>query len=75
MDAGFTRRIFLPHDCSAPKARRGAEVPEQRRRANPDGYNFILRHVLPRLKELGASDDDIHKIMVDNPRRFFEGRE
>jgi predicted metal-dependent phosphotriesterase family hydrolase len=44
-----------------------------RRRANPDGYTFIPRRVLPRLKELGASDQDIHQLMVENPRRFFEG--
>jgi predicted metal-dependent phosphotriesterase family hydrolase len=29
--------------------------------------------VLPRLKELGASDADIRAMTVDNPRRFFEG--
>jgi predicted metal-dependent phosphotriesterase family hydrolase len=48
-------------------------VQEERRRANPDGYNFITRWVLPRLKELGASNEDIHKMMVENLRRFFEG--
>ncbi len=73
MDAGFTDRIFLSHDYSVPKARHGAEVQEQRRRANPDGYNFIPRYVLPRLKELGASDADVHQITVENPRRFFAG--
>lgn len=73
MDAGFTNRIFLSHDYSVPKARHGAEVQEQRRRANPDEYNFIPRFVLPRLKELGASDADIHQITVENPRRFFAG--
>jgi phosphotriesterase-related protein len=73
MDAGFTNRIFLSHDYSVPKARHGAEVQEQRRRANPDGYNFIPRYVLPRLKELGASDAEIHQITVENPRRFFAG--
>ena len=73
MDAGFTNRIFLSHDYSVPKARHGVEVQEQRRRANPDGYNFIPRYVLPRLKELGASDAEIHQITVENPRRFFAG--
>ena len=58
---------------SVPKARHGAEVQEQRRRANPDGYTFIPRYVLPRLKEMGASDADIHQITVENPRRFFAG--
>ncbi len=73
IDAGHTNRIMLSHDYSVPKARHGAEVQEERRRTNPDGYLFITRHVLPRLKELGASDQDIQQIMVENPRRFFEG--
>jgi phosphotriesterase-related protein len=73
IDAGYGNRIMLSHDYSVPKARHGAAVQEERRRANPDGYNFIARRVLPRLKELGASEEDIHKIMVENPRRFFEG--
>ena len=73
IDAGHCSRIMLSHDYSVPKARHGAEVQEERRRANPDGYNFIGRKVLPRLKELGVSDQDIHQIMEENPRRFFEG--
>jgi phosphotriesterase-related protein len=73
IDAGHSHRIMLSHDYSVPKARHGAAVQEERRRANPDGYNFISRRVLPRLKELGASDQDIHQIMVENPRRFLEG--
>jgi phosphotriesterase-related protein len=73
IEAGHTRRIMLSHDYSVPKARHGEAVQEERRQANPDGYNFIGRYVLPRLKELGASDDAIQQIMVDNPRRFFEG--
>ena len=73
MEAGFTHRIMLSHDYSVPKARYGAEVQEARRRANPDGYNFIPRYVLPRLKELGATDADIWQLTVENPRRFFEG--
>src|SRR5918996_2652297 len=73
MDAGYSHRLMLSHDYSVPKARYGAEVQEARRRANPDGYTFISRRVLPRLKALGASDQDIHQLMVENPRRFFEG--
>ncbi len=73
MDAGFTQRIMLSHDYSVPKARNGAAVQEERRRANPDGYNFITLKVLPRLRELGATDDDIRQITVENPRQFFAG--
>ena len=74
IDAGRADRIMLSHDHSVPKARYGAAVQEERFRYNPDGYNFITRKVLPRLKELGVSDEVIHQIMVDNPRRFFEGK-
>ena len=73
MDAGFTERIMLSHDYSVPKARHGAQVQEERRLANPDGYNFIPRKVLPRLRELGVTDADIHQLMVVNPRKFFVG--
>jgi len=73
IDAGHSHRIMLSHDYSVPKARHGAVAQDERRRANPDGYNFISRKVLPHLRELGASDQDIHRITVENPRRFFEG--
>ncbi len=72
MDAGRTDRIMLSHDHSVPKARYGEQVQKERYEYNPDGYNFITRNVLPRLKELGASDADINQVMVENPRRFFE---
>jgi len=74
IDAGYTDRIMLSHDHSVPKARYGVAVQEERIKYNPDGYNFITRNVLPRLREMGVSDDAINQIMVENPRRFFEGK-
>ena len=73
IDEGHCGQIMLSHDYSVPKARYSPEEQEARRAANPDGFNFIGRYVLPRLKELGATDQDIHTMMVDNPRRFLEG--
>ncbi|MSQ06029.1 MAG: phosphotriesterase-related protein [Dehalococcoidia bacterium] len=73
IDAGFCSRIMLSHDYSVPKARHSAEMQEERRRINPDGYTFIPKKVLPQLKELGVSNADIRTMTVDNPRRFFEG--
>ena len=73
IDEGHCGRVMLSHDYSVPKARYMPEEQEARRAANPDGFNFIGRYVLPRLKELGATDQDIHTMMVDNPRRFLEG--
>jgi phosphotriesterase-related protein len=74
IDAGHTSRIMLSHDHSVPKARYGVAVQEERIKYNPDGYNFITRNVLPRLRDQGVSDETINQIMVENPRRFFEGK-
>ena len=73
LDAGFAHKIMLSHDHSIPSTNVTEEQAEERRRFNPDGYLFITRKVLPRLKELGGSDADIQAMMVDNPRRFFGG--
>ena len=32
------------------------------------GYTWIARHLVPRLRELGVSDDEIHQLLVQNPR-------
>ncbi len=70
IDAGFADKIMLSHDWSVPVGRSNQE---DRERYNPDGYLFITRRVLPGLREMGVPDETIRQIMVDNPRRFFEG--
>ncbi len=75
IQAGWAHRIMLGHDWSVALLIANREARAARDIANPDGYLFITRRVLPRLAELGASQDDIHKIMTDNPRRFFEGKQ
>ncbi len=75
IQAGWSHRIMLGHDWSVTLSIASQEMQEQRRQYNPDGYLFITRRVIPRLKELGATDDDINNIFVDNPRRFFEGKQ
>ena len=72
IEAGFGHRIMLGHDWSVTLSIASREMQEDRRRYNPDGYLFITRKVLPRLLELGATQDDLDNIMVNNPRRFFE---
>lgn len=75
IEAGYAHRIMLGHDWSVALLIALREARKARDEANPDGYLFITRRVLPRLSELGASDDDIYKVMIDNPRRFFEGKQ
>jgi len=73
IEAGFVDRIMLGHDWSVATMPAHREARAVRDANNPDSYNFITRNVLPLLKELGASQQNIDQIMVDNPRRFFEG--
>jgi len=73
IDEGWAGRIMLGHDHSVPSGQATQEMREQRANYQPEGYSFISRHVLPYLKELGASDDDIDQIMVKNPSQFLEG--
>ena len=73
VDEGWARRIMLGHDHSVPRGQPTPEMREQRANYQPEGYSFISRRVLPYLRELGTSEEDIQTIMVDNPRRFLEG--
>jgi len=73
IDAGYGHRIMMGHDWSVTLSIASKEMQAQRAKGNPDGYLFITRNVVPKLKEMGATDDDIQNIFVNNPRRFFEG--
>ena len=65
---GYQDRIMLGHDwnvsvlASSPTAE-----------PNPDGYSWISISVIPLLREVGVSDQAIDRMMVENPRRLFEG--
>ena len=74
IDAGYGNRIMLGHDRSVTIMISSRQLLDERRKLNPDGYLFITRKVIPKLKELGATDDDVQNIFVNNPRNFFEGR-
>lgn len=73
IDAGYGHRIMLGHDWSVTLSIVSQEIQAQRSASNPDGYLFITRRVIPKLKELGVSELDIQNIFVNNPRRFFDG--
>jgi phosphotriesterase-related protein len=36
-----------------------------------NGYDHVLRRIVPRLREEGIEDDTLHRILVDNPRRVL----
>ena len=74
IDAGFGHRIMLGHDWSVTLSITSRELQRDRRSYNPDGYSFISRNVLPKLQELGVTDETVRQLMVENPRRFFDGK-
>jgi phosphotriesterase-related protein len=43
----------------------------QRRAYGGWGYDHILRNVVPRMRAKGMTDEQIHTIMVENPRRVY----
>ena len=71
MAEGYGDRLMLSHDWNVGAT--SAPCWYLSREDNPDGWTLISRKVLPRLKELGATEGDIQQLMVDNPRRFFGG--
>ena len=74
IDAGYGHRLMMGQDWLVTTDLFGGKnVAEEIKRRNPDGYLTISRQVLPRLIELGVSQEVTNQIMVDNPRRFFEG--
>ncbi|NQW18923.1 MAG: phosphotriesterase-related protein [Chloroflexi bacterium] len=73
IEAGYGSRLMLSHDWSVAATMIPKERVEERARTNPDNYLFITRNVLPMLLELGTTQAQIDALMIDNPRRFFEG--
>ena len=68
---GYEDRIMLAHDWNVMTL---ASVKSSwANETYSDGYLWITRSVLPLLRDLGVSENAINKLMVENPRRFFEG--
>jgi phosphotriesterase-related protein len=72
IDLGFAGQVTMSHDFGGWRPALPAVVGRPREN-NPDGYCFVSRKVLPRLHELGVSEEAIRTMTVDAPRRFFAG--
>ena len=59
---GYVGQIYVAQDCSfkSDLATYGGY-----------GYGHVLENIVPRLKSRDVSDDDLDKILVENPRRFL----
>jgi phosphotriesterase-related protein len=73
VEAGHADRLMVGHDWSVYLGTGGEATRRIYDEHNPDRFLYIIRRQLPRLRELGVSEQDIRRITVDNPRRFFGG--
>ncbi|MEU8151091.1 phosphotriesterase-related protein [Nonomuraea sp. NPDC048901] len=66
---GHADQMVLSHDSYCFNDRFDAEVVRQR---HPNYHLLhISRDVLPELRKRGVTEDQIHQMLVDNPRRIF----
>ena len=63
IDAGFVNKLFLSNDWVF------GDI--ERDKINPDGLLYTTRKTIPFLKQIGVSQQAIHAITVENPKRFF----
>jgi phosphotriesterase-related protein len=81
IEAGYTRSVCLSHDatCASWLGRpifdgRLVMTAEALAAALPNWEpTHLFKRILPRLRERGVTDADIRTMLVDNPRRYFEG--
>lgn len=68
-ERGHAGRMVLGHDSYCFNDRFDAEVV---RRRHPDYHLLhVSRDVLPELRKRGVTEEQIHQMLVDNPRRVF----
>ena len=72
LDEGLAPSMMLSHDWNVVLSRIGTSgFPG--RDENPDGYLWLSRNFIPKLMELGIPANVIDRMMIENPRRHFEG--
>jgi len=62
IDLGFLDQILISHDICA-KIRLA--------RYGGTGYAHLLENIVPIMRQKGLSEEQIHTIMVENPKRAF----
>lgn len=73
---GYADRIMLSHDsCIASDYALSFTRTRRDRSVNPcTGFYYeVFEGLIPRLRKLGVTEEQIHTMLVDNPRRYFEG--
>jgi phosphotriesterase-related protein len=70
--AGYADRIMLAHDCAIKWIGRPLPIPDAAKPLVANwNWGHILKDVVPDLKKLGVSDEQIELMLVENPKKFF----
>jgi phosphotriesterase-related protein len=48
-------------------------TPESQQGLQKWSYTHLFKEVLPKLHAIGVSEAQVQTMLVDNPRRYFEG--
>ena len=62
LDHGYAGQIILSHDLSRQS---------RLRRNGGQGYGYVLREFVPKLRQAGVDEATVQTILVDNPRRLL----
>lgn len=78
IEMGYGDRLCPAHDCIClhiHNERPDGTIPREHEftKHNVDQYLYIHHHVIPDLKEMGVSDDQIDGLFIRNPQSFFNG--
>lgn len=70
---GYADHLILSHDAVICYNHTRWEDWDHRMYINyaPDSLSYIIREVIPKLMECGVTEEQIHTIFVDNPRKIF----
>jgi phosphotriesterase-related protein len=69
---GFERQIVLSHDTVWCWRGRALPIPAEQLAPKWDPRH-VLQHIVPALREAGVSQAKIDAMLIENPRRYFEG--
>lgn len=70
VDKGWANKIMLGHDYAPALVRAGAPDPDA---SEPTRYTFLNRVAIPAMRADGISEEDIHLMTVEVPRKFLTG--
>ena len=72
IDEGFAKNLFLSQDVEFGGSLLSEEAKDFRSKLDPpEGLLFTTRKLVPHLRQIGVSDQDIRVMTIENPKRFF----